>query len=153
MLVPLAIALHMLTSVIWVGGMFFAYMALRPVAADLLEPPLRLELWRRTFARFFPWVWVSVVALPLTGYWMIAQTWGNIAMVGLDLHLMHIIGWIMVFIFLYVYFKPYRRLCEALSQQDYKLGGKNLGQIRQAIAVNLTLGIIIVIIASAGRYM
>ena len=37
----LAITLHILGAVIWVGGMFFAYMALRPVAAALLEPPQR----------------------------------------------------------------------------------------------------------------
>ena len=41
----IAIALHLLAAVIWVGGMFFAYMALRPAAASLLEPPLRLPLW------------------------------------------------------------------------------------------------------------
>ena len=35
----IAIPLHLLAAVIWVGGMFFAYMALRPVAASLLEPP------------------------------------------------------------------------------------------------------------------
>jgi len=39
-----AIPLHFLATVIWVGGMFFAYMALRSVAASLLEPAQRLPL-------------------------------------------------------------------------------------------------------------
>lgn len=39
---PLAITLHVLSAVVWVGGMFFAWMALRPVAASLLEPPPRV---------------------------------------------------------------------------------------------------------------
>lgn len=30
----LALALHVLAVVVWVGGMFFAYMTLRPVAAE-----------------------------------------------------------------------------------------------------------------------
>ncbi len=51
---PLLIALHLLAAVVWVGGMFFAYMALRPVAATLFEPPQRLPLWTQTFTRFFP---------------------------------------------------------------------------------------------------
>ena len=56
------IMLHVLGIVIWVGGMFFAHQILRPVAADLLEPPLRLPLWVGVFKRFFPWVWVCVAA-------------------------------------------------------------------------------------------
>ena len=38
----LAISLHVLAAVIWVGGMFFAWIVLRPVAASQLEPPARL---------------------------------------------------------------------------------------------------------------
>ena len=33
----LTLLLHVLSIVVWVGGMFFAYMALRPVAASVLE--------------------------------------------------------------------------------------------------------------------
>ena len=51
---PLLIALHLLAAVIWVGGMFFAYMVLRP-SAGLLEPAARLPLWQRVFGHFFPW--------------------------------------------------------------------------------------------------
>lgn len=36
--------LHVLAASVWVGGMFFAYMALRPVAATQLQPPARLGL-------------------------------------------------------------------------------------------------------------
>ena len=35
---PLLIALHILAAVVWVGGIFFAYMVLRPSAGPL-EPP------------------------------------------------------------------------------------------------------------------
>ncbi len=57
-----SIALHILASVIWVGGMFFAYMALRPAAAQVLEPPQRLSLWIESFKRFFVWVWLSIIS-------------------------------------------------------------------------------------------
>ena len=69
-MLSIAILLHLLSAVVWVGGMFFAYMVLRPVAGGVLEPPLRLELWRQIFSRFFPWVSLSIVILFITGLWM-----------------------------------------------------------------------------------
>ncbi len=58
----LALALHILGAVVWVGGMFVLYMALRP-ALGTLEPPQRLKLMQVTFAKFFPWVWVAILLL------------------------------------------------------------------------------------------
>ena len=49
------LTIHVLSAVVWVGGMFFALLVLRP-AVGPLEPAVRLALWRRVFARFFrPW--------------------------------------------------------------------------------------------------
>ena len=59
--------LHILGFTVWVGGMFFAYMALRPVAALQLEPAQRLPLWAGVFARFFPWVWLTVALILASG--------------------------------------------------------------------------------------
>ncbi|KPJ94342.1 MAG: hypothetical protein AMJ53_05410 [Gammaproteobacteria bacterium SG8_11] len=153
MTVPIAIALHLITSTIWVGGMFFAYMALRPVAAEILEPPVRLELWLQTFKRFFLWVWLAVILLPLSGYWMIMQIWGGFSSIGLDLKLMHVIGWVMILIFMLVYFVPYRRMRHALAKSDLASAANALALIRKLVALNLTLGLITVVIASAGRYL
>ncbi|MEA2948976.1 MAG: hypothetical protein QOI40_4306, partial [Alphaproteobacteria bacterium] len=58
----LAIALHVLGAVVWVGGMFAIYVALRP-ALGTLDPPQRLRLMRATFRIFFPWVWVAILLL------------------------------------------------------------------------------------------
>jgi uncharacterized membrane protein len=153
MSVPVAIALHLVAATIWVGGMFFAYMALRPVATQLLEPPTRLLLWSHTFARFFVWVWVSIVVLPLTGYWMIFQIWGGMEGTDISIKLMHGIGWIMIFIFLFLFFVPYRQLKQRIAEEDFKAAGKALALIRKIVAVNLTLGIIVVVIAGGGRYL
>ncbi|MCG6968513.1 MAG: CopD family protein [Gammaproteobacteria bacterium] len=152
MTVPVAIALHLLTSTIWVGGMFFAYMALRPAAAEILEPSVRLELWSQTFKRFFLWVWLAVILIPLSGYWMILQVWGSFSTIGLDLKMMHIIGWVMILIFMFVFVVPYRRLKQALSDSDLNSAANALALIRKLVALNLTLGFIVIIIAGAGRY-
>ncbi len=67
----LAIALHVLSAVIWVGGMFFAYMAMRPAVVEVVEPAQRGALWCHTLTRFFRWVWAAVALLLITGYWMV----------------------------------------------------------------------------------
>jgi uncharacterized membrane protein len=140
----IAITLHVLAVVIWVGGMFFAYMAQRPAAMGL-EPPQRLPLWARTFARFFPWVWASVILLPATGYYMIYRM-GGFGSVGLYVHIMQGLGILMILIFLHVFFAPYRRLNKSLAVNDIPGAGKQLATIRKLIGLNLSIGIILIAI-------
>ena len=147
-----ALVLHVLSAVVWVGGMFFAYVALRPVAAALLEPPARLPLWSQTFERFFPWVWTAVILLPASGYWMALRLFGSMANLPLYVNIMQALGIVMIVLFLSLFFWPYRRMRQALAVQDLAEAGRRLGQIRRIIGVNLALGLIVVIAASAGRY-
>ncbi|MEE2729983.1 MAG: CopD family protein [Pseudomonadota bacterium] len=149
----LALALHLLSAVIWVGGMFFAYVALRPVAAELLEPPLRLRLWRQVFARFFVWVSLAVVLLLCSGLWMIFGFYGGMGNTRPYVHVMLLLGIIMMLIYAHVFFAPYRRLIRAVESENWSEGGVQLGKMRKLIALNLTLGLIVVVVASAGRYI
>lgn len=146
----LAITLHLLATVIWVGGMFFAYMALRP-AASFLEPSLRLPLWSQTFRRFFPWVWVSVITLLASGFWLIKQ-YGGMGEVGPHVHIMLLLGIIMMLMFLHVFFAPHKKLGRAVESQDWETGAKALNQIRLLISINLLLGLIVTVIGSAGQF-
>jgi len=147
------IALHILAAVIWVGGMFFAYTSLRPAAAQVLEPPLRLELWVQVFRRFFVWVWLSIGTLLATGYWMLFNYFGGFAHAAIHIHLMHGAGILMVLIYMHVFFAPYRQLKQAVIVQDYPLAGAKLNQIRKLVGLNTVLGLLVIIVASAGRYM
>jgi uncharacterized membrane protein len=144
--------LHVLGAVVWVGGMFFAYVALRPAAAALLQPPERLKVWRETFRRFFFWVWISVAAILASGLWMIGLL-GGFGTAGLHVHLMFALGLVMMGIFAHVYFAPYRRLVRYVEQDDWKAAGAALGQIRKLVAVNLALGIVTVAVGTAGRLL
>jgi uncharacterized membrane protein len=148
-----SIAFHLLSAVIWVGGMFFAYNALRLAAAQVLEPPLRLELWVQVFRRFFIWVWLSIAILLVTGYWMVFNYFGGLASSGMHIQIMHGAGIIMVLIYLHVFFSPYRRLRQAVIVQDYPLAGAQLNQIRKLVGINTVIGLLVIIVASAGRYM
>ncbi|WP_108444699.1 CopD family protein [Halomonas denitrificans] len=150
---PLAISLHLLAAVIWVGGMFFAWMILRRVAGELLEPPQRLTLWYQVFQRFFPWVWASVAVLLATGLWMLFGYFGGMAGAGLHVHLMLVSGLAMMAIFLHVWFAPFRRLGRAVADEDWPTGGQQLARIRRLIGLNLLLGLATIAIAAGGRYL
>ena len=149
----ISIALHLLSAVIWVGGMFFAHMALRPAAAQVLEPPHRLPLWVQVFKRFFLWVWLSVFTILVSGYWMLFSFFGGFANAGVHIHLMHGGGIIMVLIYLHVFFAPYRKFRHAVVVQDYTEGARQLARIRKLITLNLSIGLIVVLVASGGRYL
>ena len=150
-LVTFSLVLHLLAAVVWVGGMFFAYMFLRPVAASQLEPPARLTLWVAVFKRFFPFVWLSVLFLPLTGYLMIFSTWGSMGATPIYVHIMNGLGIVMILIYMHVYFAPFRRLKEAVTTQNWPEGGKKLNQIRILIKINMSIGLLVIILASAGK--
>jgi len=145
------LALHMLGAVVWVGGMFAAYMCLRP-ATGALEPPQRLALWQRFFAKFFPWVWVSVVLLLVSGYWMMVTSFGGFARAPLYINLMQTLGLVMAALFFWLFHGPWMKFKRAVSAQDWRTAGPQLNRIRQIIMINLPLGLIVTIIGGTGRY-
>lgn len=149
-----AIPLHLLAAVIWVGGMFFAYMVLRPTAASLLPPEQRLPLWSNVFKLFFVWVWIALVTLLVTGFWMIHLLggMGGVDGVGVHVHIMLLIGVFMMLIFMHVYFNPFKKLKWAVAEQDWIAGRNALTQIRQLVLLNLVLGLITVVVGASGRY-
>lgn len=147
----LALALHILGAVVWVGGMFAAYMCLRP-ATGPLDAPARLKLWAAFFAKFFPWVWVSIVFLLASGYWMVFQTFGGFKFIGLHVHIMQGIGWVMILLYAWLFHGPWLKFKRAVAASDWPVAGANLNRIRQIIMVNLPLGLIVVIVGATGRY-
>ena len=148
---PLLIALHILAAVVWVGGMFFAYMVLRPSAGPL-EPPARLAMWRRVFGRFFPWVWASIAILLISGYTMLFVHFGGFAGAGLHINVMQLTGIVMTLLFLHLYFAPWRRFSRAVEAGALQDAAKQLNQIRRIVAVNLVLGLLTVAVGASGRF-
>ena len=147
----LLVALHILAAVIWVGGMFFAYMVLRPSAGPL-EPPARLALWQRVFSRFFPWVWASIATLLISGYAMLFLHFGGFAGAPLHIHIMQVTGILMMLLFLHTYFAPWRRFSRAVETGALPDAAASLNQIRRIVAINLVLGLITVAVGASGRF-
>lgn len=151
-MISVGLALHLLAAVVWVGGMFFAWVILRPVAALQLEPPQRLTLWRNVFTRFFPWVWAAVVILPVSGLWITWELFGGLGGSPPRVHVMLTLGIVMILIFLHLYFAPWRRLRTAVANTDWAAGAKALATIRRLVGANLILGLLVLAVVSAGRY-
>jgi uncharacterized membrane protein len=151
-MISLYILLHIISAVLWVGGMFFAHVCLRPIVAGQLEPPQRLKLWVGVFGRFFPIVWGAIIILLSTGYLMIFAIWQSMAATPIYVHIMNGLGIIMVLIFMQVFFAPYKRLKNAVLNENWPEGGNALAQIRMLVGVNIIIGMLVISIASAGRY-
>lgn len=146
-----AIALHGLAATLWVGGMFFTYVVLRPSVATL-EPHRRLNLWTAVFKRFFPWVWLAVLILLLTGYWLVFGAFGGFGSSPVHVHIMHLLGLVMMVLFAGLYFRPFRQLKAQVLSESWPEAGAALNQIRQIVLINLLLGIVLLSVVYAGRY-
>jgi uncharacterized membrane protein len=151
LLAAVALIVHILAAIVWVGGMFFAHQVLRPAAA-MLEPGPRLILWSRVLGRFFAWVIAAIILLLLSGYTLVFGVFGGFRAIGLYIHLMQGLGILMMLLFLHLYFAPWRRFRMAVARQDWTEGGRQLGQIRTIVTINLVLGIVVAAIGGSGRY-
>lgn len=142
--------LHVLSIVVWVGGMVFAAFFLRPAAMQL-PPPQRVQLMHAALQRFFAAVVVAVLVVFVTGGWMIGRAAKETVQAGLtfnmplDWTLMAALGVLMMSIFAHIRFALYKRLDRAVAAQDWPAGGAALASIRTWVGVNLALGTLIIV--------
>lgn len=148
---PIVSTLHTLAAVVWVGGMFFAHMALRPALLEE-DPATRLGIWGRVFPRFFAWVWLSVLILPASGYVMVFVDFGGFEAAGLHVRLMHGVSWVMIALFAFLFFKPYQGLKSAIANEDWPKGASHLNTIRRIVTTNLLLGLAVIVAGVSGRF-
>jgi uncharacterized membrane protein len=147
----LLLAAHTLAVVVWVGGMFFAHMVLRPSAGSL-GAAMRLPLWARVFHGFFPWVWLCVLTILISGFAMTGMSTG-FAAAPAYVNAMMALGIVMAGIFWYIYFGPWPRLARAVQAEDWAAAGSAIATIRSMVRINLTLGLITALAGAGGRYL
>lgn len=143
--------LHVLSIIVWIGGMVFAHFFLRPAVAPL-EAGTRLRLMHDVLGRFFRVVLPVALITLGTGVWMlgrvakqVVQSGGNFQM-PLSWTIMATLGTLMVAIFMHIRFALYKRLGRAVAASDWTAGGAALGQVRSWVLVNLGLGIVVVVV-------
>jgi uncharacterized membrane protein len=135
-------ALHLLCAVLWVGGMFFAYVVLRPSLAAI-EAPQRMLLHTQVFKKFFLVVWHAMTVIIISGFAMLGFV-GGMADAPWQVHAMLGLGLVMAAVFLAIYFGPYRQFRRTTDRNRMV---SSLDSIRKLIGVNLVLGLITIIVA------
>lgn len=146
---------HLLSIIVWIGGMVFAHFFLQPAVAQL-EPPVRLRLMHEVLGRFFRAVLAASLLTLVTGVWMLGrvarqtvQSGGSFEM-PLAWTIMAVLGLVMVLIFLHIRFALYKRLGLAVAAADWSAAGSALAMIRRWVSVNLGLGVLVVLFTLLG---
>ena len=143
--------LHVLGAVLWVGGMAFAILALRPALA-VLEPPQRLALHQGVLARFFRIVWHAMPIVLVTGWLMLFGFYGGFRNAGWHIHLMHLSAILMAAIFVSIIGGPWKTFRAAMAREDRAAAAAAADNIRQLVTANLVLGLLTIGIAAWGRF-
>ncbi|AVB27193.1 CopD family protein [Pseudomonas syringae pv. syringae] len=141
--------LHLLAALVWVGGMFFAWMVLRPAVIAALEGPSRLKVWVQVFPRFFAWVWAAVVLLPITGIGMIQLNFTGFETAPRYVQIMMGLYVVMVALFLRIQSLQLPELRRAVEAEQWAEGAAALGNIRRLAGINLMIGLAVVMLAAA----
>ncbi|KJK17680.1 CopD family protein [Pseudomonas sp. BIGb0427] len=141
----LSYSLHVLAALVWVGGMFFAWLILRPAAVAALEGPARLRLWVEVFQRFFGWVWIAIAVLAISGMFMVNTRFASFETTPRHVQVM-IGGAIAMFaVFFRVQSLLYPELRQAVQAEDWPAGAAVMARIRRMVGLNLVLGIAVVL--------
>lgn len=141
--------IHLVSIVIWVGGMLFAHAFLRPAAAALDED-VRLRFMHDVLKRFFKVVTVVSVLALVSGYWMIGNVAKTVVQAGgrfdmpLDWTVMAIVGTVMVLLYGHIRFALFGKMDRAVQAQDWPQAAVYLGKTRQWVLVNLVLGLALI---------
>ena len=130
--------LHLIAAIVWLGGISFLLFSLRPIASNVLPPPLRLPLMAQSMQRFFGIAWACVLVLLMSGLVMLLAVGMKNAPAGW--HAMLGIGLLMFAVFGHLYFGPFRRLKQAITAANWPEGGRRAGQIAMLAYLNLFLG-------------
>ncbi len=142
--------LHLISAIVWMGGMTFMLFALRPAILATLEPQPRARLMGEVWQRFFAIVAVAVLVLFATGTHMythmfrVAKAAGAATGAGgsvpLGWNLMLVIGMVMFLIFGHIYFAGLRKFKRAVAAAEWPVAAKVAGQIHTLVVVNFVLG-------------
>lgn len=119
--------LHLLFATLWVGGMIFNLVFLRPAIEHVTDKEAFLQ---RLYSRFFAAVWLSIIVLFLTGMYL----WHGYRKDFSENTLFHFklfLFSLMVLNFVYIYFFLFKK--------------RKFSHIPNLVWLNLVLGVLILI--------
>jgi uncharacterized membrane protein len=144
--------IHVLSIVLWIGGMAFAHFFLRPAVAQL-EASVRLRLMHDVLGRFFQVVLVASLLTLVSGVWMLGRVAKQVVQSGgsfempLAWTIMAVLGIVMVAIFMHIRFVLFKRLGQAVAASEWSAGAAAMAQIRRWVSINLGTGFLVLLVS------
>jgi uncharacterized membrane protein len=149
--VAVAIALHILAVIIWLGGLFLLSVVLQPSARPL-DSATALPLWHRVLSRFLVWGWAGVVLILTTGVTMVFLEFGGFANIP-NIHRANmVVGIPAIVLYGYLYFAPWQRFRRAVSSNEAMAAERSIRRVRFLMATILALGLVASVVSAAARY-
>ncbi len=142
----LLVFIHLACAIVWMGGMTFMLLALRPAALATMEAQPRARLMVAVMQRFFLAVCGAVVGLLLTGghlytsSFRASKTVMGAGVVPLGWDVMAGLGLLMFLVFGHIYFAGFRKFRRAVAAAEWPLAAKAAGQIHTLVVTNFCLG-------------
>ena len=142
----LAKLLHLIAGIVWMGGMTFMLLALRPAALAALEAQPRARLMLQVWRRFFAVVLVAIAVLFTTGSHLYTATFkavkaaSGVGSVPLGWNLMLGIGLLMMLIFGHIYMAGFGKFKRAVAAEAWPDAAKAAAQIHTLVVTNFVLG-------------
>ena len=138
-----ALFVHLACAIVWMGGMAFMLLALRPAALATMEAQPRARLMVAVMHRFFNIVCGAVVGLLLTGgqmYASLSKTALGASGVPQGVQLMASVGLLMFLVFGHIYFAGFKKFRRAVTAGEWPVAAKAAGQIHTLVITNFCLG-------------
>jgi uncharacterized membrane protein len=136
--------LHLAAAIVWMGGMTFMLLALRPAALLALEPQPRARLMAQVWQRFFRLVLGSIVVLLATGGHLFGSgmkaTLAAGGSVPLGWAVMAGLGVVMALVFGHIHFAGFAKFKRAVAAAEWPQAAKAAGQIHLLVVLNFVLG-------------
>jgi len=101
------------------------------------------------FRRFFRWVWLAVLVLPISGVGLLQLRFAGFEGAPRYVQVMMGLYIAMLALFIRVQALQLPELRRAVEAQDWPAGGAVLGRVRRLVGFNLLLGLTLVGIAAA----
>jgi uncharacterized membrane protein len=139
-------SIHLLAMFVWLGGMFFTLVCLRPALGVLEPPPQRLRLMNAVLGRFFAAVSWAAGLMLATGVLMLPRGASSGVQPVPAITAMAALGVVMICVFVFVRLVPFRRLQAAIAEGDAPGAAAALNGIRVLVVLNLAIGVAIVLI-------
>jgi uncharacterized membrane protein len=138
--------LHLAAAIVWMGGMTFMLIALRPATLTVMEAQPRAVLMAAVWHRFFLAVLISIAVLLASGGYMFggamkaAREATGHAVVPLGWTVMTALGGLMFAIFGHIYFAGLKNFRRAVAAAEWPAAAKAAAQIHPLMVTNFVLG-------------